>query len=286
MRRTVSNSLMITALFVGVAATDTSAKETSKQAPTAQAEKKLPTASYDPKAIAALQRMGAYLQTQQSFAVHTSSYTDYVLESGQKIREAKESDLLVRRPNKVRANVVSDTKERQFFYDGKTFTLYSPKVGYYATVNALPTIRQVADLLEERYGLQLPVVDLFRFGTADDPSGEITGAIYVGPTRVNGIDADQYAFRQPGLDWQIWIQKGDQPLPLKMLLTTTDDKALPEHQIAMTWTLGAKFNDSVFAFVPPRDATKITFKEAEVPPIDQPKQQARRPTPSTRSTQP
>jgi hypothetical protein len=36
-----------------------------------------------------------------------------------------------------------------------------------------------------------------------------------------------HVFRQAGLDWQIWIQRGDQALPRKLILTTTDDPRAP-----------------------------------------------------------
>lgn len=277
MRRTISNSLIIVALLAGVASSDTQAKGASRSKDSAVAAEKKPPA-IDPKAIAALKRMSAFLQQQKSFAVHTNTQTDYVLDSGQKIQQSSTGDLMVRRPDRLRANTVSDRKERQFFYDGKTFTLYSPAVGYYATVPALPTIRQAADQIQERYAVELPLVDLFRFGTDQDPTQEITAAMYVGQARVNGLDTDQYAFRQPGLDWQIWIERGDRPLPVKVVLTTTDDPAQPEHSIELAWTLGATFDDSVFAFAPPRDATKIAIAEAPPPaPADtKQKKQARR----------
>ena len=44
--------------------------------------------------------------------------------------------------------------------------------------------------------------------------------IDVGPTEVGSITCEQYAFRQPGLDRQIWIQLGDFPLPKKLVITT------------------------------------------------------------------
>lgn len=275
MRRTVSNSLIFAALLAGAATSDIHAKGES-EARAAPANELTPPPR-DPKAIAALNRMGAFLQQQKSFAIETSTKTDFVLDSGQKIQHSSAGELMVRRPDHLRANTLSDRKERQYFYDGKTFTMFSPNVGYYAQVPALPTIRQTADQLQERYALELPLVDLFRFGTDQGLTREITGAIYVGPTRVNGVDTDQYAFRQPGLDWQIWIQRGDQPLPVKVLLTTTDDPAQPEHSIELSWRLGATFDDSLFAFVPPKDSTKIAIAEVPPEPADKDKKkQARR----------
>lgn len=273
MRRTVSNSLIIVALLAGVAAGYTGTKDVSRQK---QSEKKAQPPKIDTAAIQALDRMSAYLRAQRSFVVQTRTSTDYVMDSGQKITESASGDLMVRRPDHVRANVISDRKQRQFFYDGKTLTLFSPRQGYYATVPALPTIKQTANLIEDKYGLQLPLVDLFRFGTDQDPAKELTGAIYVGPTQIDGVDVDQYAFRQPGLDWQIWIQRGNQPLPRRMLLTTTDDPARPEHMIDMAWNLNASIPDAAFAFVPPPNSTKIAIVEVDAQKRIEQQQQARR----------
>ena len=222
----------------------------------AQSENKI-----DPKALQALVNMGSFLRTQQTFTVRTTMHTDYVLDSGLKVRLPSQGELRVRRPDHVRADLTSDRMERRFFYDGKTFTMYGPRLGYYATVDAPATIRELADTLETRYGLQLPLVDLFRWGTDESGADEITEAIDVGPTKIDGVEVEHYAFRQPGLDWQIWIQKGAQPLPRRVLLTTTDDPERPELQVDYAWDLGSRFDDSVFTFVPPKDSQQITLAE-------------------------
>jgi hypothetical protein len=215
----------------------------------------------DPKAVDALDCMGAFLRAQQSFTVHLATDTDYVLDSGQKVRLGETGQISVRRPNKLHAEVVSPRKERSFFYDGKTFTMWGPRVAMYAAVPAEPTLKDTADMLEDRYGLELPMVDIFRWGTDEDSTNELTAATYVGKATIDGVETDQYAFRQPGLDWQIWIQRGSQPLPRKIVLTTTDDQARPERAINMTWQLNVQHPDSEFVFTPPKTAQKITLAE-------------------------
>jgi hypothetical protein len=78
---------------------------------------------------------------------------------------------------------------------------------------------------------------------------------------VDGTTCEQYAFRQDGLDWQIWIQQGDYPLPRKLVLTTMTDDARPRHSQILTWNLAPSFNDAAFTFEPPKDAQKITIAE-------------------------
>ena len=221
-----------------------------------------PTA-IDPRATHRLEQMGEYLRGQRSFTIHMTTETDYVMDDGQKVRLGAKGEMKVRRPNGLRAELTSERKERQYFFDGKTFTIFSPKTGFYATVDAPGTIAELADTLETQYKLQLPLVDLFRWGTAGVDESQFSSAKYVGATRIGNVDVDQYAFRQPGLDWQIWIQRGAQPLPRKLVLTTTDDPARPEHEIVMDWNLSALHGDTEFAFHPPKDSTKIPIADAQ-----------------------
>lgn len=278
MRKPLSKSLILTTLLAAAAISDAQAPMRSSRPEAAEATKKPP--AIDPRAIAALKKMGAFLNEQQSFSVRTNTETDYVLDTGQKVQLSAHGNLKVRRPDHVRAERVLERKHRQYFYDGKTFTIFSPQTGYYATVDAPPTIRRLADLLEDRYGLELPLVDLFRWGTNEAGFERITNATYVGTTKIGGVDTDHYAFRQPGLDWQIWIERGDRPVPRKLVLTTTDDTARPEHTIEMTWNLNAKFEDAVFAFVPPKDSTKIAMAEVSTFRADQTRRARRNPNPS------
>jgi hypothetical protein len=213
----------------------------------------------EPEAMAALNKMGAYLRTLKVFQVRAEVSTEDVLENGQKIQFASVTDLLAHSPDRLRVDVDDDRYERLFLYDGKNFTLYGRRLNYYATVPAPPTIAELASQLEEKFGIELPLVDLFRWGGPGSQVSEIKTATTIGPSQVGGTTCEQYAFRQPGLDWQIWIQRGDYPLPRKLVLTTMTDEARPQHVAVYTWNLAPSYNDATFQFVPPPDARKIVF---------------------------
>jgi hypothetical protein len=146
-----------------------------------------------------------------------------------------------------------------FFYDGKTFTIFARLVNYYATVPAPPTLAELVDRLADNYNIELPLVDLFYWGTDKSDEKSITAATDVGPSEVDGVTCEHYAFRQPGLDWQIWIQNGEYPLPRKLVLTTLTDEARPQYSTVMNWNLAPSYNDEAFVFVAPPDAQKITL---------------------------
>jgi len=206
--------------------------------------------------------MGTFLRAQRSFTLRAERQTDEVLDSGQKLMLSSTVVIDVRRPDRLRADVSSDRKARQYFYDGKTFTLNSPRMGYYSTVAAPPTIGNVLDELEQRYGIEFPLADLFFWGTDKASTDQITSAIDVGPSRIGGADTEHYAFRQPGLDWQIWIERGERPLPHKLVLTTTDDPARPQYVVDIAWKLDVQHDDARFTFVPLKGSHKIPMVTA------------------------
>ena len=219
------------------------------------------TPKVDADAMNALNKMGAYLRTLTAFQVRASTTTEDVLEDGQKIQFEAVTDLLAQKPNHLRMEMTSDRQHRTYFFDGKQFTLWAQRVNYYATVPAPPTIPELADRLENKYGIDLPLTDLFYWGTERTDVRTIKSAMDVGPSEVEGTTCEQYAFRQDGLDWQVWIQNGDFPLPRKLVLTTMSDEARPQHTSVYTWNLAPSFNEAAFTFDPPRDAQKIVFAE-------------------------
>ena len=213
----------------------------------------------DPSALEALNKMSTYLRSLKSFQVQADVSNDDVLEDGQIIENISKVDLLAARPNRMRVEVTSDERHRLFLYDGKNFTVWAMLVNYYATVPAPPTIGELIDQIDDKYNIELPLVDLFRWGTKEDDAKKITAAVDAGPSTVGGVTCEQYAFRQEGVDWQVWIQLGEFPLPRKLVIRTLSDDARPAHRDTLTWNLAPSFNDDAFVFDPPPDSKRIAM---------------------------
>jgi hypothetical protein len=222
-------------------------------------------ATLEPAAMAALHSMGAYLRTLKAFQVEAATTDEDVLDDGEKIQYAGVTNILAQMPGRLRAEVSNDRRERLYLYDGKSFTLFAKRAHLYATVPAPPTVGQLANKLDEDYGFTVPLADLFRWGSPGWSTDGITAATDVGPSAVEETTCEQYAFRQEDIDWQIWIQKGDYPLPRKLVITTKTDDARPQHTAVFTWNLAPSFNDETFTFDPPADAGKVVL--AEIKPV-------------------
>jgi hypothetical protein len=212
----------------------------------------------DPSALSALETMSRYLGTLKNFEIRSTSSIDEVLANGQKVQFDSGATYRVRRPDAFRIETRSDRRVRDFYYDGKSFTMYSPRMSVFAQVAAPPTIGEVIGKLETEYDVNLPLTDLFTWADSPAESAKVlTSALYVGPAKIRDVESDQFAFRQPDVDWQIWIQRGDTPLPRKVVITTSDDPAMPQYTVYLDWNLTPKFNDATFAFTPPKDTYKI-----------------------------
>jgi len=218
-------------------------------------------AEVDRAALAELSRMGAYLRGLKAFQLKADVITEDVRMDGQKVQTLRAVDLVARRPNRLFAEITNDRQRRLLFYDGAHFTLFAPRSTFYATVDAPPTIEQLADDLEDRYGIELPLVDLFRWGTPKGNVDALTSAVDLGPSAINGVTCEQYGFRQEGIDWQLWIERGESPLPCRIVITTLTDDARPQHTATYSWNLAPSYDDETFVFRAPTDAKRISLVE-------------------------
>ena len=217
----------------------------------------------DPAAIDTVKKMGAYLRTLKVFQVQGDVTHDDVLDDGLIVQSSSKIDMLAAKPNRMRVEVTSDDKHRLYLYDGKTFSAWGKLNNYYATVAAPPTIGELFKQVQEKFDIELPLIDLFTWGTNEADINKIQTAIDAGPTTVEGVTCEQYIFHQEGVDWQIWVQLGDYPLPRRLVITTLTDEAKPQHTITLAWNLAPSFNDAAFVFYPPPDAKRIIFEGQE-----------------------
>ena len=159
------------------------------------------------------QQDGRYLRTLKAFRVLATTTTEDVLDDGRKIQFAATADLLAQRPDRLRLDVDGDRQDRAYYFNGKAFTLWAERTKFYAAVSAQSTIAETLNRLEAKYDIELPFADLFRWGEPGSSERSITAALSLGLSDIDGTSCTHYAFRQPELDWQVWIQNGDSLSP-------------------------------------------------------------------------
>jgi len=217
-------------------------------------------AGIDPQAEKLLKRMSDYLAGRQQFSLKAESTLEVVLTSGQKIQFDSPATLVLSRPNKLHAHRRGDITNQEFFYDGKTLTLYNPKENVYATTAVPPTLDEAFDFAREKLDIIAPATDLLYKNAAEKMLKVTSSGFVVGPSVVAGMKSTHLAFRGAEVDWQVWIQDGDKPLPLKFILTSKQVKGEPDFTVVIrSWDLAPKVTDKEFVFTPPKGAKKIEF---------------------------
>lgn len=217
----------------------------------------------DEQVINRLAAMGKYLRSLEVIAVQADTTTEDVMDNGQKLQFVGSAEYRVQIPDHLWLEVKNDRHHRIYTYDGKTLTQFSPELGYYATMEVLEPIGRMILQVKEKYDLELPLADLFLWGTDKADTTGIEEAIFIGLEPIGDHDSEHFAFREDGIDWQIWIPPGDQPLPDRLVITTMDDPAQPSYTANLKWNLSPKLNDADFSFVPPNGAMKIDIAAVE-----------------------
>lgn len=227
----------------------------------AATEKKEEEGVIDPKADAALKKMGAYLSGLKSFRVESETADEKVTTDGQKIQELKTSTITVLRPGSMRIDRVGPMGHSTLRADGKQSSLYNKEKNVYALGNAPSTLDQAIDQLREKFMIDAPGGDFMISKPYEELIDGLQTGHYIGLEPIDGKMAHHLAITEKDVDWQIWIADGEQAVPLRYVITSKDMPGAPQFTIRMSnWEPNVQVSPDTFAFTPPPGAKKIDFK--------------------------
>jgi len=80
----------------------------------------------------------------------------------------------------------------------------------------------------------------------------------IGRETIDGKPVNHLAFEGEEVDWQIWIQEGAQPLPVRFVVTTKGMKSQPQFTVQLTkWEPGAALTPATFQFASAGGARQV-----------------------------
>lgn len=248
-------------LLLLVGATSLSAPLAAQPAPAAQAAQAAPAAPVlEEEALAAIGRVQAFLKTVKTLELRADVTTQEVYNSGQKITYGQRFVYRIERPNRLQLDFKSDLMTRRIFFDGSRTTVVDPGNGVYAQFDKAGTVGELFDAAEQNYGIELPLADLLDWGDPNFTPERPASGFVVGPALVGNARTTHYAFRTPGIDYELWILDGDVPLPVKVAITNTDDPAQPQYVATLSWNLTPTFAADAFLFTPGPKDVKVPFR--------------------------
>ena len=215
----------------------------------------------DPQALELFKKMCDYLGSAKAFRVRASFREEVMLLTGQKLVYDSWAQVSVRRPDRLRTSRHGILEDLEVYYDGKSVAMFRRQPNLYAVTPAPPTIGGMFDAMRSQFDISIPGSDLLYADAYAGMIEDVTDAFYVGLEDIGGLLAHHLGFRHPDVDWQVWIQEGEKPLPVKYIITTKWMTGAPSFDVAMTdWDLAPRLDDATFAFMPPPGAQKIEFK--------------------------
>ncbi len=221
-----------------------------------------PDANINPRALYLLGEMSRRLAATEQVTVHVEAIIENVDEVGFKLRVGRSMDIALRRPDRLAIQTQGEEGRSGFRYDGSTATIYHIDLESYSVVETGQTVDATLDLLRDEYGYALPLADLIH----GDPEAALlegaTDGYHLGRSTVDGIACNHIAFRQPGVDWDLWVEDSIWAYPRKFVVTYTEVEGSPQYTATFSnWDYGAGLNDEMFEFVPPPEALKIRWAE-------------------------
>jgi hypothetical protein len=184
-----------------------------------------------------------------------------VLPSGQKLQYSASEDVALQRPGRLYVEWSGDLGDRQFWYDGKSVTLYDPATPFYATDAAPKEIDAMLDKVLTELDFVPPLADFLYSDPYRAARANIQYGFDLGTTDVNGRSCHALAFVEKDIDWQIWIDGGPQLTPCKLVITYKTQPAQPQFTAVFTdWDFAPRIAAPVFTPELPAGLQKIPFE--------------------------
>jgi hypothetical protein len=208
-------------------------------------------------ALNILKEMSNYLASQKTISATFDSTLEVITPQSEKIQFTSSGTLLLHRPNEIRVTRTGGYADVELILDGKTATLYGKNLNSYAQWDGISSIDQLIDMLRER-GMTMPGADLLLGNVYDTLSADVIEAKHIGRGVINGVECEHLAFRNQDIDWQLWVELGDKPIPCKFVITSKAVGMAPQYTLVIKdWKTDVPVDQTAFAFKPPEGAKKL-----------------------------
>ena len=211
----------------------------------------------DAKSI--LKAMADYLRGQQTIELTFDSDIEVITPQLEKIQFTNSGEVLLSRPDKLRAHRVGGYAEVELFFDGKTVSVFGKSINGYTQFEAPGTVDRLIEALRVGYGVALPGADLLLSNSYDALIAGVLESKHIGLGVIDGLECEHLAFRNFDTDWQLWVEVGKRPIPRKLVITSKTLNNAPQYTLRVkSWKTSVQPAQNAFAFTPPAGAEKLS----------------------------
>jgi hypothetical protein len=218
-----------------------------------------------------LKSMSDYLAGQKVILLTFDADIEVITPELQKIQFTSSGQVLLNRPDKLRAARTGGYADVELVFDGKTLSILGKDENAFTQVDAAGSVDHLIDQLRGKLRISMPGADLLFSRPYDELIEDVIDAKYIGRGVIDGIECEHLAFRNSDTDWQLWVEIGARPIPRKYVITSKAVAAAPQYTLRIKeWRTDVPVAADAFVFKPPEGAKKVTARELanldEVPP--------------------
>lgn len=211
----------------------------------------------DERADELVRRMSDHLAGASTFVVQAEELYDEVPEHSPRVQLSNRRTAAVRRPDRMAGDAAGDAVNRSFWYDGTTLTALDKEQNIWVSGAVPPTIDQALDWAVETTGTVFPLADFVYADPYSRLMDSVQRGVYLGIHEAAGVPCHHLSFEQATIDWQIWIDAGNDPLPRKLVITYKTEDEVPQYSATMhEWSLDVEVSEERFRFQPPEGARR------------------------------
>lgn len=219
------------------------------------------TTAQDAAVRAQLLAMANFMARAPGMRVTMRSDYDAIQADGERIEFGERRQLLMQRPDKLRVEVErSDGERGTVVFDGRWITAFNARENVYARVKKTGTVDQALVYMVRDLHATLPLARMFTTAFPVDLEKRATSVTLVEECTLFDVPTDHLAVRSAEVDMQIWIAKGPEPLPRRVVITYKNAPGQPEFRADLyDWKITATQDAAAFVFVPPADAEQVVY---------------------------
>ncbi len=195
------------------------------------------------------------------FALDIEMGHEVLQPNGQRLEFGSHIRGTFRRPGEGRVRF--DTREGEnasIVMDGETVSVFSTRDDrmIYDTAEQPGDINATFKRLTAILGTNDQLRGFFSMNLTETLAGMVKSGHYLGESTIAGVLCDHLALRSDDEDVQLWVTKGDRPLPRRIVVTYRNLEGQPRFWVDfLGWDFAPKLADDTFEFSPPGHAERL-----------------------------
>jgi hypothetical protein len=143
---------------------------------------------------------------------------------------------------------------------GKAITVFNPGDNVYGQIEKAGSVDDTVRFVIQDLGMPLPLALMLVTTLPDELDRPLQSIDYVERDTLTPAPTDHLAGRAADVDFEVWLDTGDTPLPQRLAITYKTEEGEPQYRAEFSdWKLNPDVSQVELAFNPPDGAQRIPF---------------------------